>query len=407
MASIAVLLIVLVVIIVFMLNSRDFRVARQFRTTALKTLLSRSPDNPEDNSLNLNLIAMDLREPYETGGSLDNLYHFLSKDPGRRDFAGAGDRKKSADYFSGATGIRGEQYSVDMKAFGDPEKLPEWVPEYVGKVRALFDNVRNDLLVITGIPESLTELPREDSAERSITQDTEAAVGHFAKIWVPRGETKSNYSTDRQKIREFLLGNKRFGKRMEGIDDGWKKLAASMYNLSVNPRWLIAVHYYPELESELNELTTIVLAADIFRRHEDLMILVTDADGPGIMRNPEFSYYKNIPELTGQLRSSNAEDVTIFFAKVNLGYTFRDGRTQSWLNRRKDWLTDYFNVFFSKKELSDFSSGGDAEWRLALLKGGGLHEINKKIVLTLPFGRKKVYGVRALALVKVNLLTNP
>ena len=78
MASIAVLLIVLVVIVVFMLNSPDFRVARQFRSTALKTLLSRSPDNPEDNPLNLNLIAKDLHKPCETGGSLDNLYHFLS-----------------------------------------------------------------------------------------------------------------------------------------------------------------------------------------------------------------------------------------------------------------------------------------------------------------------------------------
>ncbi len=407
MASIAVLLIALVIIIVFMLNSPDFRVARQFRTTALKTLLSRSPDNPEDNSLNLNLIAMDLRKPYEAGGSLDNLYHFLSKDPGRRDFAGAGDRRRSAGYLSGATGLRAEGYMADMTASGVPEKIPEWVPEYVGKVRALFDNVRNDLLVITGIPENLTGLPRKDSAERSITQNTEAAVAHFAELWVPRGETRLNYSTDRQKIHEFLLGNRRFGRRMESIDDGWKKLAASMYNLSVNPRWMTAVRYYPELESELNELTTIVLAADIFRRHEDLMILVAGAEGPGIMRLPDFSYYKNIPELTGQLRSADVEDVTIFFAKVNLGYSFRDGRTQSWLNRRKDWLTDYFNVFFSEKELNDFSPGDDAEWRVALLKGGGLHEINKKIVLTLPFGRKKVYGVRDLALVKVNLLTNP
>ncbi|RKX94911.1 MAG: hypothetical protein DRZ90_11120 [Spirochaetes bacterium] len=407
MASIAVLLIVLVVIVVFMLNSPDFRVARQFRSTALKTLLSRSPDNPEDNPLNLNLIAKDLHKPCETGGSLDNLYHFLSKDPGRRDFAGAGDRRRSAGYSGGATGIRAEQYTADMMASGAPEKLPEWVPEYVGKVRALFDNVRNDLLVITGIPESLTDLPRGDSSERSITRDTEAAVEHFAMMWLPRGETKATYSPDRQEIRDFLIGNRRFGKRMEGIDDGWKELAASMYNLLRNPRWLIAVHYCPELESELDELTRIVLAADIFRRHEDLMKLVADTDGPGIMWLPEFSYYKNIPELTGQIRSADVEDVTIFFAKVNLGYSFRDGRTQSWLNRRKDWLTDYFNVFFSEKELSDFSSVDDAEWRLALLKGGGLHEINKKIVITLPFGTKKVYGVRDLALVKVNLLTNP
>jgi hypothetical protein len=92
---------------------------------------------------------------------------------------------------------------------------------------------------------------------------------------------------------------------------------------------------------------------------------------------------------------------------VNLGYSFRDGRTQTWLNRRKDWLNDYFNMFFSEKTVESFSAGDFPEWRMALLKGEGLNEINKKMVLSLPFGKKKVYGVRELALVKVNLLTNP
>jgi len=407
MASIAALLIALVVIIIFMLNSPDFREARQSRNTAMKTLLSRGSDESGADSLNLHRITMGLRIPYEAGGSLDNLYHFLSKDPGRRDFARAGDRRRSAEYLGGATGLRAERYTAELKAAEFYRDEPEWVSDYIGKVQALFENVRNDLLIITGIPESLTDLPRPDSDERSITEKTEEAVGQFAAKWIPRGETWSSYSVDREQVRGFLLGNRRFVKRMTALDDSWKELAATMYNLSVNPRWLMAVSYYPELEEELDELTIIVLAADVFRRNEDLMKQVSGSSGAGIMWLPEFSYYKNIPELTGQLRMTNPEDVTIFFTKVNLGYTFRDGRTQTWLNRRKDWLTDYFNLYFSEKELGDFTAGDYPVWRTALLKGSGLHEINRKIVLTLPFGKKKVFGVRDLAFVKVNLLTNP
>jgi hypothetical protein len=350
---------------------------------------------------------MGLRKPYEAGGSLNNLYHFLSKDPGRRDFARAGDRRRAAEYLGGTTGARAQRYAAELKASGRYEEDPEWVVEYVGKVQALFDNVRNDLLIITGVPGSLTDFPLPDSNERSITEKTEEAVGQFGRNWIPRGETRSSYSVNREDVRGFLLGSKRFVKRMTALDDGWKELAAVMYNLSVNPRWLTAVNYYPDLEAELDELTIIVLAADIFRRNEDLMKLVTGSPGAGIMWLPEFSYYKNIPELTGQLRMTNTEDVTIFFSKVNLGYSFRDGRTQTWLNRRKDWLTDYFNQFFSERELSDFTAGDYPVWRTALLKGSGLHDINRKIVLTLPFGKKKVFGVRDLAFVKVNLLTNP
>jgi len=407
MASIAALLIALVVIIIFMLNSPDFREARQSRNTALNTLLSRGFDEPDENSLNLHCITMGLRNSYEAGGSLDDLYHFLSKDPGRRDFARAGDRRRSAEYLGGVTGLQAERYTAELKDAGLYKDEPEWVSGYIGKVQALFGNVRNDLLIITGIPVNLTDLPRPDSDEKSITEKTEVAVGRFAGKWIPRGETWSSYSVDREQIRGFLLNNRRFVKRMTALDDSWKELAAALYNLSVNPRWMMAVSYYPELEAELDELTVIVLAADIFRRNEDLMRLVTGSTGAGIMWLPEFSYYKNIPELTGQLRMTNPEDVTIFFTKVNLGYSFRDGRTQTWLNRRKDWLTDYFNLFFSEKELGDFTAGDYPVWRTALLKGRGLHEINRKIVLTLPFGKKKVYGVRDLAFVKVNLLTNP
>ncbi len=130
---------------------------------------------------------------------------------------------------------------------------------------------------------------------------------------------------------------------------------------------------------------------------------------PGILWFPEFSYYKNIPELTGQTAD---EFPTIFIAKVNLGYTFRDGRTQTWLNRRKDWMTDYFSTFFSGLRSEDFSPVEESdrdliEWNSARLKAEGIHQINNKIVIVMPFGSKGVYGVRDLAFVRVNLLANP
>ncbi len=418
MASIGILLIALILIIVTMLSTREQRDARQSRAAAVKTLLSRNPDGKESESQNLYLITGLLYKPIKNGGSLDNLNHFLSKDPGRRDFGIAGDRRRLSDYLNGEIGILAEQYSVEFKNSNTDKGMPEWAPDYIGTVRALFDNVRDDLMIISGIPGALTDLPLPDSDETSITQKTEIAVGQFASRWIPSGETKNTYELDRQKIRGYLLGNKRFLKRMEGLDNGWKELTASLYKLSINPRWMTAVGYYPDLRGELNELTILIIAADVYRRNSDLMVLINNPDmgfgnpvSPGILWLPEFSYYKNIPELTGQLRATN-NDVTIFFAKVNLGYTFRDGRTQTWLNRRKDWLTDYFNLFFSVRPLDDFSPLENSditfnEWKSARLKAQGIHGINKKIAAVMPFGVKGVYGVRDLALVKVNLLTNP
>jgi hypothetical protein len=183
-----------------------------------------------------------------------------------------------------------------------------------------------------------------------------------------------------------------------------------LYNLSVNPRWLTAVQYEPDLSKSLNELIILVLTADIHRRSEDLMKLVFDeSDNPGIIWLPNFSYYKNIPEVSGQTADS---DPTIFFAKVNLGYTVRDSRTQTWLNRRKDWLTDYFSAFFTKLTSEDFSPVDKIDpdiflWKSARLKAEGIHGINSRIITTSPFGSKGVYGVRDLAMVRVNLLANP
>ena len=396
MVSITVLLIALVIILVVMLNTHERRYAREKRTVAMKTLLS------ED----LNQINASLTEPLAAGGSLDNLYHFLAKDPGRRKFTGPADRRRSGEYLDGDTGVLADRYSAELENSG----LPDWAPDYVGKVKALLESVRNDILILTGIPESLTDLPRPDSTEISITMRTEKAVGQFASMWIPRGETASSYKTDRRIIRGYLLGNKRFLKRLEGLDNGWNELAASLYNLSVDTRWLSAVQYAPELESDLDELIILVLTADIHRRSEDIMSQVPGSSvSPGILWFPEFSYYKNIPELTGQTAD---EFPTIFIAKVNLGYTFRDGRTQTWLNRRKDWMTDYFSTFFSGLRSEDFSPVEESdrdliEWNSARLKAEGIHQINNKIVIVMPFGSKGVYGVRDLAFVRVNLLANP
>ncbi|MCK5737479.1 MAG: hypothetical protein KAH21_13425, partial [Spirochaetaceae bacterium] len=176
MVSIAVLLFALVIIIVVMLSSLEVRVARESRKNAFQTLLSRSPGELDAVDLNLNLITLSLRKPFSSDGSLDNLVHFLSKDPGRREFAGAGDRRRAANYLDGETAVRAERYIAELNISQSPEGLPEWTPEYIGKVRALFDNVRDDLLIISGIPGSLTDFSRPDQDEDSITMKTEAAV---------------------------------------------------------------------------------------------------------------------------------------------------------------------------------------------------------------------------------------
>jgi hypothetical protein len=46
-------------------------------------------------------------------------------------------------------------------------------------------------------------------------------------------------------------------------------------------------------------------------------------------------------------------------------------------------------------------------WRSCRLKAEAIHPINRIIVVTEPFGRNNTYGVRDLAFVRVNLLTNP
>ena len=71
--SIAILLIALIAIIVVMMSTPERRQARQYRNGAMNTLLSRSLDDHNDDSLNLYLITASLTKPLTVGGSLDNL----------------------------------------------------------------------------------------------------------------------------------------------------------------------------------------------------------------------------------------------------------------------------------------------------------------------------------------------
>ena len=166
----------------------------------------------------------------------------------------------------------------------------------------------------------------------------------------------------------------------------------------------------PHSIPKLAELTMLTVAANMYRMNYDIMVKVPDTRHvPGIRWSSDFSYYKNIPEISGQTADT---DPTVFFAKVNLGYSFRDSLTQTWLNRRKDWLSDYFLSFFSSTVSEDFSPLSpltpiESDWQMAHLKAEAVYPINKKILLDNPFGRRKAFGVRQLALVRINLIPVP
>ena len=390
MISAALLLVILVLLIVV-------RLAGARRGDAVRDLLSSSGE--------LAGAAEFAAAPASPGGSLDNLSHFFSKDPGRRRFARAGDRRRAAAYLEGTEDTVQEYMHRLSQA-----DHPEWAALFAGRTRALFSRVRNDILAITGIPQEFTSFVRPPDSGESAVDRVRSAVGRFAAAWIPPRRISAFYTPDRREIRNYLLKSRRFERRMENLDKAWLTLEAALYNLSIDSRWLLAVSFDPALDTELAELTTITAAADIYRMHSDIMAEVPDdTPSPGIRWTSNFSYYKNIPEISGQTADI---EPAIFFAKVNLGYTFRDSLTQTWLNRRKDWLTDYFLTFFSDTVTQDFSpiiqpDPDEANWRTALLKAEAIYPINKKMVLDNPFGRKKAFGIRELALIRVNLIANP
>ena len=408
LSSIASLFLLLVIIMVWILLTPDFRQAADQRSDALKVLLSRNSVSEEAGVDSLYSIAAYIRSPLSQGGSIDNLSHFLSKDPGRSEFPGAADRKRAEVYLRGLGS--GKQPELI------PGELPRWVPSYIKSVDFLIEAVKKDIFSITGFPSELTFLDYSGTGEDSAILKAEKAVGRFGDYWIPSGETRSTYSTDRKMIRDHLIGNRRFLKRMAGIDNAWASLAAALYNLSVDKRLKTAIAYAPALEEEFDELIIMILSADLHRRGQDLMIRIPDrevepgeAESPGILWMPEMSYYKNIPELTGYTAD---EEPTIYFARVSIGYSFRDSRTQTWLNRRKDWLSDYFNSAFSRVVIEDFSPVNPTDlnltaWKASRLKAENMHGINKRIIPSLAFGAKGVFGVRDLALVRVNMLKTP
>ena len=406
MAAVGALFLVLVVIIAVLLSVPERRYAREARAAAEAALLGKGrADGPQPG---LGAVAALVAGPISPGGSLDNLLHYLSKDPGRARFSRPADRRRAEEYFPETSREALDAYAAVAAANG----APEWAASYVAGVRFLFESARDELLVLSGVPQSVTTLldvPAD--AGPSAADLAEAAVARFAADWIPPRETAATYSPDRGRVKEELMGSRRFQKRLEAIDYSWRSLAACLYNLSMNPHWRIAVEYDPRLQTELDELTVLIVTADIHRRGRDLMADVPSSAPPaaGIIWMPDFSFYKNIPEVTGN--TADAE-TTVFFAKVNLGYTFRDSRTQTWLNRRKDWLTDYVNAFFSRTYIDDFSpveqsDRNTADWDIARMKAEGIHGINVMIASSIPFGKKKVYGVRDMAFVRVNIIENP
>jgi len=410
----AVLLVLLIVLFSMILGNPETKAARRGRREAEKTLLSghyKIKNTDQVNTENIDAITKQLLSVISKGGSIDNLYHFLSKDPGRKEFPGHKDRVREAGYTGGSNEEKIRQY---IKIFSE-EDLPPWAPEYLAVVKVLLDNMCRELAVLSGVPDFLvvrefriplaSEICRTDIP--SVSERLQKAVGLFAGKWVPPGETYSTYQVNRQDVRGYLLESRKFTKRMAVMDKAWADIEASLYNLINNPNWKTAVRYNPDFSRQLENITVIFLTGDIHRRKADVMQLVGNPEnGPGIIWTPDFAYYKNIPEITGITADSVQ---TIFISKVNIGYTFRDTRTQTWLNRRKNWLTDYFVSFFSHRVAADFSPVKEEQkinysWNSAFYKAKAVHDINKAIASMHVFGKKKVYGVRDVAFVKINLI---
>ncbi|PIE04174.1 MAG: hypothetical protein CSA76_05580 [Spirochaetales bacterium] len=389
-----VLLVALLVIIAMMLVSPEQRRSRSIRAAAVQSLLSRSGSLAD--------LSAAVSAPVSPGGSIDNLYHFMQKDPGRAFFPRSADRRRAEAYLEGMEPV-------------DSSGPSAWSDVYAASVAYLFSKIITDVFAVTGFPRELTELQVPPSGEASVSELELTALREFAQNWIPPGQTVSAHTVDRQLVRQWLLSKKRYHRRMNSLDQSWADLSAALYNLLTNERWLAAVSEIPELEEALDELIVTVVSADLYRRRRNQLMLISGSgmpedagSGAGIRWTPDFSYYKNIPEITG---TTSGPDPAIFFARVSLGYTYRDARTQTWLNQRKTWLTDYFSEFFSSIGKEDFSpiQREDiylADWKAAVLKANAIHGINSYIAASYPFGVRKVYGVRDLAFVRVNLISS-
>ena len=342
-----------------------------------------------------------ISEPYISGGSLDNLKHFLSKDPGRNEFARRRDRRRMDAYLAPLT--------ENINASGYTGIDYEWSVAFLAGTRALFEVAIQEVLSVTGMGFG-SVLPGGAEGSSAMEQINGAAARFFAD-WVPAGAAAGSYTPEREEVRNYLLGNRRFIRAMNRLDSAWRSLLAELYNLSTNPRWQMAASMDPALQTDLDALTIAVLSADLYRLSSDILPITQEKfpigdEGPGIIWIPALSFYKNIPELTGNTQD---DEPMIFIARVNLGYMFGDSHTQTWLNLRKDWLTDYFQSFFSKKTSKELLpttlvDPTTALWQSSRFKAELIHPVNKKFVLNHRFGKNNAYGLRDIAFLRFRVI---
>lgn len=371
------------------------RVALKQRRTAVSALFSSQESG-------LKKVKRLVEEPW-LHGSLANLVHYLSKDPGRMQFRGLADRRRAEKYLSPIVS-EVEWYKQEYANLG-----MEWQRLFLSTTRVLFEILKTDINRITEKSSLLGSQTDIESANEALKQ----AIRNFSENWIPLGYTSASYQTDKSMVREYLVKSARFDKGMKDIDNAWRTLLAHLYNLMLNPSWDIAVSLDPSLQQELDELTIFTLSYDINRRGLDFMATVLDSnrllgqsESSGIRWVPNLFFYKNIEEINGHVKDDSP---TVFFIKVNLGYTFQDVRTQTWLNDRKDWLTDYFKTFFSNHTYGDFSHLSakkeiQQDWEFAKLKAEAIHPLNKKLVHEHSFGSSKVFGIREMAIVRFNII---
>ena len=150
MATVGICFLVLVVIIVLVLNVPEKRAARDIRNSSVRLLLGKGTSDGEP--CGLDAAALYVFSPIPSGGGLGDLIHFLSKDPGRNQFSRAADRRQAGRYFPESSESIRALYADAVMASG----APKWAGDYAAGVRYLFEKARDEILVITGVPQEIT-----------------------------------------------------------------------------------------------------------------------------------------------------------------------------------------------------------------------------------------------------------
>lgn len=342
-------------------------------------------------------VARYINAPVSEGGSLNNLTHFLSKEPGREQFSSYADRRRARQYLQ-VLNQRIGQYQQKYSGHGTI-----WTPEFLAVTRALFEQVKMNIFDITGYPEELTILrnPSTSNAQAATSMLGEA-ISEFGTTWVPTGETRAAYKPNTQQIQRHLSGNSRFKMRMEKIDQAWKNLISELYNLLRNSSWKTAAVYDPSLQKELDELILILLSENIVRHGENLLEGIPGM--PGLYREaelrwaPNMAFFKNLPEFTGQTKDDN---LIVFLVKMNFGYAEQDPHTRKWISNHITWLFDHCRKFFSDTVYdSVFPVGINSEWQVARLKAELIHPVNTQIVMEWKYGGR-TYGLQEISFVRL------